>query len=87
MRESVLSFEQLTRVVNCNVERESLSRLRDGLSDYQLMYLVHKGAQSLVYGKLAREKRQSKITKALEFYERARRDPELAERAGLGTRA
>ena len=87
MRDSIISFDQLTRVVNCNVEKESLSKLRDGLSDYQLMYLVHKGAQSLVYGKLAREKRQVKITQALEFYEKARRDPELAQRAGLGTRA
>jgi hypothetical protein len=86
-RESVVSFEQLTRIVHCSLEKESLSKLRDGLSDYQVMYLVRKGAQSLVTGKATRQRRQKKVARALEFYERAQEDPDLAVRAGLGTRA
>ena len=87
MRDPIVGFDQLAKVVGCNIEKMSLSALKDGLSDYQLMYLVRKGAQSILQGTVSRVKRAERIKEALKWYEQARRDPEQAARAGLGTRA
>jgi hypothetical protein len=65
----------------------NVKKLTEGLSEFQVQYLIYKGAYSALHNKLYRTQRNEDAKDARKVMEIVRQDPELAERLGLGKRA
>lgn len=88
--ESIINLNKLVEIVESSTSEKPMSesRLKEiGLSQFQIEYLVRKGAQSIVYNKSYRAQRAEQIKEGLALRKAAQGDPELAARLGLGTRA
>ena len=87
MNEPIVQEVLLDQIVDLGKDKLSLAKLKSNMSEYQLCYLIFKGAYSILAHKKAQRKTKEQMRDAKAVLKIVRENPELAEQCGLGTRA
>ena len=64
----------------------SIQRMKENLSEHQLIYLIDQGAYHILAHKKRQKKRNELMKVGLDLLRKCSTDPELAEKVGMGKR-
>lgn len=85
--EAIVTLHQLAELEKKYSEgKKTKQAMTEGLSDFQVAYLIYKGAYTILAHKRAQAKRNTAIKFGLQAMEKAQHDPKFAEFMGFGTR-
>lgn len=85
--EAIVTLHQLVELEKKFSEgKKTKQAMTEGLSDFQVAYLIYKGAYTILAHKKAQSKRNHLMKVGLEMERKAQSDPKFAEFMGYGKR-